>query len=154
MRAHQLDENNVIIGTIEVSDLNFMPGLVDASVGGTLGDKIINDVVTKAGDAQPIEEFEAAREKYLDQVREQREKVLVRLAGYGTQLMLVEPPDNPEEKTLCQTVMQALLDITSIPAVTAATTMGALKAAVQDEYEAIAELASEPMRKAFHKIDL
>ncbi|ALK96978.1 MULTISPECIES: hypothetical protein [unclassified Massilia] len=37
MRAHII-ENGKIINTIEVDSLDFMPGLVDASAGGQIGD--------------------------------------------------------------------------------------------------------------------
>lgn len=38
MRAHVLDLNNIIVNTIVVHDLNFMPNLIDASLGGQIGD--------------------------------------------------------------------------------------------------------------------
>lgn len=48
MRAHHLDANGVIIDTIMVDSLDFMPNLIDASIGGSIGDSIINGVaVTK-----------------------------------------------------------------------------------------------------------
>jgi len=48
MDAHELDEHGKIINTIVVNDLNF-PGkhLVDAAVGGNIGDSIINGFVVK-----------------------------------------------------------------------------------------------------------
>lgn len=45
MRAHQLDANGVIINTIVVDSLDVIPGLVDASIGGQIGDKIVGGVV-------------------------------------------------------------------------------------------------------------
>lgn len=45
MRAHVLDENSVIVNTIVVADLGFMPGLIDASIGGSIGDAIKDGVV-------------------------------------------------------------------------------------------------------------
>jgi hypothetical protein len=45
MRAHQLDKNGVIINTIEVESLTDFPNLVDASLGGVIGDSIVNGVV-------------------------------------------------------------------------------------------------------------
>lgn len=55
MRAHLLDENGVIINTILVDDLDFMPGLVDAEIGGNIGDSIINGApVPKPQDAAPV----------------------------------------------------------------------------------------------------
>jgi hypothetical protein len=38
MNAHQLDANGVILNTIVVDSLNVFPNLIDASVGGTVGD--------------------------------------------------------------------------------------------------------------------
>ena len=38
MNAHQLDANGVIINTIVVDSLNVFPNLIDASVGGSIGD--------------------------------------------------------------------------------------------------------------------
>lgn len=38
MRAHILDSSGLIINTIIVDTLDFMPGLVDAANGGDIGD--------------------------------------------------------------------------------------------------------------------
>jgi|GEM_PF-4341413 len=38
MRAHVVNEN-VVVNTIIVPNLNFMPNLMDASLGGSIGDK-------------------------------------------------------------------------------------------------------------------
>ena len=38
MNAHQLDSNGVIINTILVDSLDVFPNLIDASVGGVIGD--------------------------------------------------------------------------------------------------------------------
>lgn len=43
MRAHQLDINRKIINTILVNSLEDFPNLVDASVGGSIGDSITSD---------------------------------------------------------------------------------------------------------------
>lgn len=45
MNAHQLDANGVILNTILVDSLSVFPNLVDASIGGSVGDSIINGVV-------------------------------------------------------------------------------------------------------------
>lgn len=42
MRAHQLNESNEIINTIEVPSLDFLPNLIDAALGGTIGDFYID----------------------------------------------------------------------------------------------------------------
>lgn len=50
MRAHVLSNIGEITNTIVVDDLDIIPGLVDASIGGTIGDSIINGaVVPKPG---------------------------------------------------------------------------------------------------------
>ena len=41
MRAHII-ENGVVVNTIEVESLSFLPNLIDASLGGSIGDSYIN----------------------------------------------------------------------------------------------------------------
>lgn len=41
MRAHII-ENGIVTNTIEVESLDFMPGLVDADLGGSIGDRYEN----------------------------------------------------------------------------------------------------------------
>lgn len=45
MRAHQLDANGVIVNTIIVASLDDFPNVIDASIGGEVGDSIIEGVV-------------------------------------------------------------------------------------------------------------
>lgn len=45
MRAHVVDENGLIINTIEIESLNMFPNLVDAESGGSIGDSIINGII-------------------------------------------------------------------------------------------------------------
>jgi hypothetical protein len=45
MRAHQI-ENGVVVNTIEVESLDFMPGLVEAT-GGSIGDRYENGQFVK-----------------------------------------------------------------------------------------------------------
>ena len=45
MNAHQLNANNVIVNTIVVDSLDTFPDLIDAKVGGAIGDRIVNGVV-------------------------------------------------------------------------------------------------------------
>lgn len=45
MNAHQLDAAGVIINTIVVEALDALPNLVDASIGGSIGDRIVNGAV-------------------------------------------------------------------------------------------------------------
>jgi hypothetical protein len=46
MRAHVI-ENGVVVNTIEVESLDFMPGLVDAAIGGSVGDLWDGHIFTK-----------------------------------------------------------------------------------------------------------
>src|SRR5471032_2526736 len=43
MRAHQLDANGTIVNTIVVDSLDVLPDLVDASIGGSIGDRVTMD---------------------------------------------------------------------------------------------------------------
>jgi hypothetical protein len=47
MNAHQLDSNGLIINTIVVDSLSDFPNLVNASIGGGIGDSIINGVLVR-----------------------------------------------------------------------------------------------------------
>lgn len=42
MRAHVLNVDGVIVNTVVTDSLSTMPNLVDASIGGVIGDQIIN----------------------------------------------------------------------------------------------------------------
>jgi len=58
MRAHQVDENGLILNTIVVESLDFMEGLKDADLfGGGPGDSIIDDVLIPRipEDVEPIQ---------------------------------------------------------------------------------------------------
>lgn len=153
MNAHELDGNGLILNTIVVESLDFSPGLVDADqIGGCKGDSIIDGVLVKTPPAGPS--FEDQKADYLNEVRALREKLLIRLNGYGTQLLISEPPEYAEEKALCAVIVKGLLDITTIPAVLATTDMDSLKIAVKIEYARLVSLASEDMVKAFRQVDL
>lgn len=39
MKAHVIDSDGTVINTILVSDLNFIPNLIDARLGGKIGDR-------------------------------------------------------------------------------------------------------------------
>lgn len=62
MRAHQLDASGVILQTIIVSDLDFMPGLVDASIGGQVGDRIVGGMLVPGTPAPAIPESISPRQ--------------------------------------------------------------------------------------------
>lgn len=48
MRAHQLAPNGVITNTIVVDSLDVFPNLVDASIGGKIGDSIVDGLLIPA----------------------------------------------------------------------------------------------------------
>lgn len=47
MNAHMLDAHGVILNTIVVDSLDILPGLVDASIGGSAGDSVVNGVLVR-----------------------------------------------------------------------------------------------------------
>lgn len=53
MRAHII-ENGIVTNTIEVESLDFMPGLVDADLGGAIGDRYENgEFIKPAPEPEP-----------------------------------------------------------------------------------------------------
>lgn len=55
MKAHQLDADGVIINTIVVDDLGVLPGLVNAEIGGDIGDSVIDGkMVPKMQSVAPV----------------------------------------------------------------------------------------------------
>lgn len=62
MRAHVINDG-VIANTIEVDSLDVIPGLVDASIGGSIGDSIVNGaVVPKPAPPAPVPESVSPRQ--------------------------------------------------------------------------------------------
>lgn len=53
MNAHQLDANGVILNTIVVDSLDVFPNLIDASVGGWIGDTWNGTAIVKAPPRPP-----------------------------------------------------------------------------------------------------
>jgi hypothetical protein len=96
MRAHII-ENGVVVNTIEVESLDFMPGLVDAENGGKIGDLYENGQFTTP---QPDEAVAAAA------VREQRNDKLK--DSDWTQVA-----DAPVDQAAWAAYRQALRDITA-----------------------------------------
>ncbi|MET0322527.1 MAG: hypothetical protein ABW069_17530 [Duganella sp.] len=90
--------------------------------------------------------FSALATSYLDAVRVSRENILNRLAGIGFAALAAN--DTASSNAVAQ-VRQALLDITTISTVAAATTLAQLKAAVQAEINRITAAANDTVRKAF-----
>lgn len=63
MRAHQI-ENGVVVNTIEVESLDFMPGLLDAENGGSIGDTYENgQFITPEPDSAVLIEANVTRAK-------------------------------------------------------------------------------------------
>lgn len=48
MRTHIIDSMGKIINTIEVPSMSFLPGLIDAAIGGNIGDSIVDGVLILA----------------------------------------------------------------------------------------------------------
>jgi hypothetical protein len=96
MRAHVI-ENGVVVNTIEVESLDFLPNLVDAENGGTIGDLYENGQFTTP---QPDEAVAAAA------IREQRNQKLK--DSDWTQLA-----DSTADKAAWAAYRQALRDITA-----------------------------------------
>ena len=62
MRAH-LIENGMVVNTIEVESLDFLPNLIDASLGGAIGDSYDGENFTAPPPPVPTrEELKAQRE--------------------------------------------------------------------------------------------
>jgi hypothetical protein len=67
MRAHKI-ENGVVVNTIEVESLDFMPGLIDAGPGGSIGDHYENGVFTTPVVAPAPEPVAPTKEQLLAQL--------------------------------------------------------------------------------------
>lgn len=69
MRAHLLNDSGVILNTIEVEDLETLPNLVDASIGGVVGDSIINGAVIPAPEPEPtMQELKNIRAQMVESI--------------------------------------------------------------------------------------
>lgn len=71
MRAH-LIENGRVTNTIEVDSLDFLPGLVDASLGGKIGDAW--DGESFAGPPLSLTDLEELRDTHADLIRAEAEQ--------------------------------------------------------------------------------
>lgn len=58
MRAHLLDDEGYIINTVLVPDLDFCPNLVDAAIGGQIGDRILDGELVYIVTEPPVDEPE------------------------------------------------------------------------------------------------
>lgn len=155
MRCALLNENDVVITCHELENVNDFPGYVPAETAGNPGDKYDHMEMTFTPpqvDAASV--YAAEKAEYLDEVRLLREKVLARLNGYGAALYLQDPPAQLVEKENCAALIQGLLDITTIPAVLAATEINELKTVVKTEYARLVGSASSGLLKAFRQVDV
>lgn len=96
MRAHII-ENGVVVNTIEVESLDFIPNLVNGENGGSIGDRYENGQFIK-----PEPDVNAAA----DAVRAERNKLLAE--SDWTQVA-----DAPVDKAAWATYRQALRDISA-----------------------------------------
>lgn len=64
MNAHLLNDAGVIINTIVVDSLDVFPNLVDAEIGGVIGDSVINGVLI------PKAEPEKTKTQYQNEIDE------------------------------------------------------------------------------------
>ena len=67
MNAHQLDANGVIVNTIVVDSLNFMPNLVEATEGG-IGWTYANGVFTAPPEPEVVAPVAPTKEELLAQL--------------------------------------------------------------------------------------
>lgn len=67
MKAHII-ENGVVVNTIEVDSLDFMPGLVDAEAGGAIGDTYENGQFIRLVSPEP-EPVPPTKEQLLAQLQ-------------------------------------------------------------------------------------
>ncbi len=70
MNAHQLNENGLIINTIVVESLDALPDLHDASLGGSIGDSIIDGLLVKKPlPLIPISDLKASKNAEINAAR-------------------------------------------------------------------------------------
>ena len=70
MNAHQLDADGVILNTIVVDSLDVFPNLVDAYIGGQIGDSIVaGALLFKPAEPPTREEKKAARAAAVDAIK-------------------------------------------------------------------------------------
>lgn len=80
MRANVID-NGAVVNTIEVESLNFMPNLIDASLGGTIGDLWDGVQFTKPPRFTSLDEAVTDRLAELASIRFQRETAGITVNG-------------------------------------------------------------------------
>ena len=68
MNAHQLDANGVIINTIVVESLDFLPNLVEATEGG-IGWTYANGVFTAPPEPEVVTPVASTKEQLLDELQ-------------------------------------------------------------------------------------
>lgn len=69
MQAHILNADGVILRTVIVPSLDFMPGLIDASIGGHPGDRMLNGAIIIEPQKGPSrEQLKAQRQAAVDAI--------------------------------------------------------------------------------------
>lgn len=84
MRAHII-KNNIVVNTIEVETLDFIPGLVNADKGGTVGDVWDGQTFTPPAPPEPPA-LPALKQDAIRAIDAQHEAVLLQLTGNPTQV--------------------------------------------------------------------
>lgn len=83
MNAHQLDADGVILNTIVVNSLDVFPNLVDASIGGVAGDRIVAGAVVPA--APPPVDLPALRARLVANVDDHIAAITTRWTRFETE---------------------------------------------------------------------
>lgn len=119
MRAHELDQDGTILNTIEVESLGSLPGktLVDASIGGSIDDRIIGGVVIPRPMPQPtIGERRAAIQAQIVDLerislmnRGSRELSLVSMFDIATRKAEIVKSEDPEDDRTTEEIRDELL---------------------------------------------
>lgn len=94
----------------------------------------------------PVETQQDALARAIVDVRTQRAPILDALTGIGFAAMVAADSETAQNVVQCR---QALLDITSLPAFTNATTYDDMKAAILTQYRVIAAGANSNVQGAF-----
>ena len=113
MRAHII-ENGIVTNTIEVESLDFLPNLVSAESGGTIGDRyengeFLSPLPEPPSDDELFSRLRIERDTRINSVLWMRER-------HSDELELgKETTLTPEQHTVLLTYIQALRDITEQP---------------------------------------
>lgn len=89
MRAHQLNAQGVIVNTIMVASLDFMPGLVDASIGGQMGDRVVNGALVPMPPAPRVPQVVSLR---------QAKRALLQQGKYAAVEAVIDSLPSPQQE--------------------------------------------------------